>query len=546
MMRDPKTNAPRNARLKQCHGRSCEFAVACIEDGVKRLTYLSLLFFAWFVCDGIYQTSRAVELTRGPYLQSATSTSIVLRWRTDLPADSQVQYGSETNKLSFTASEPTPGTNHVVLVSGLSAATEYFYSVGSATQTLVMGPEYRFVTAPPPGTATPTRIWVIGDSGGLSIGITNVLNVRDAFNRYSAGRKADVWIVLGDMAYGSGTDEEFQADFFEPFNDMVQQNAPWPTIGNHETYCAPAGDPFPYLDIFSLPANGEVGGTPSGTEHYYSFDYANIHFICLDSMTEARTTNGPMAAWLRDDLAATTNEWKIAFWHHPPYTKGTHDSDAAAEFEMIEMRQNILPILEDGVVDLVLNGHSHNYERSYLLRGHYGFSTNLAPEMILDSGSGDCGDTGAYVKPTSSALSDQGTVYVVAGNGCICEARFGHHPAMFTEASQVGSLVLDVVSNRLDARFLAQTGAVSDSFSIIKGAPEPLRLCPCVVGQGTIITRWKSIRGQNYRVEFTKDLRAQNWQPISDPIVASGATSSFTNELSLAGAGFYRVVQPNP
>ncbi len=39
-------------------------------------------------------------------------------------------------------------------------------------------------------------------------------------------------------------------------------------------------------------------------------------------MTQSRATNGAMANWLRADLAATTNQWIIAFWHHPPYTKG--------------------------------------------------------------------------------------------------------------------------------------------------------------------------------------------------------------------------------
>ena len=55
----------------------------------------------------------------------------------------------------------------------------------------------------------------------------------------------------------------------------------------------------------------------------------------------------------------------IAYWHQPPYTKGTHDSDT--EIMCIEMRQNIMPILEQYGVDLVLNGHSHGYERSYLI-----------------------------------------------------------------------------------------------------------------------------------------------------------------------------------
>ena len=65
----------------------------------------------------------------------------------------------------------------------------------------------------------------------------------------------------------------------------------------------------------------------------------------------------------------------IAFCHHPPYTKGSHDSDA--DIELMEMRQNALPILEDAGVDLVLSGHSHSYERSFLIDGHYGTSSTF-------------------------------------------------------------------------------------------------------------------------------------------------------------------------
>ncbi len=64
-----------------------------------------------------------------------------------------------------------------------------------------------------------------------------------------------------------------------------------------------------------------------------------------------------MCNWLRADLAATAQEWIIAYWHHPPYTKGSHDSDA--EGDLVEVRENIVPILEDFGVDLVLCGHSH-------------------------------------------------------------------------------------------------------------------------------------------------------------------------------------------
>ncbi len=77
----------------------------------------------------------------------------------------------------------------------------------------------------------------------------------------------------------------------------------------------------PYYDMFTLPAAGEAGGIASGTEAYYSFDYANIHFICLDSYDVDRSVDGAMLTWLEYDLVATTADWIIAFWHHPPYTK---------------------------------------------------------------------------------------------------------------------------------------------------------------------------------------------------------------------------------
>ena len=61
--------------------------------------------------------------------------------------------------------------------------------------------------------------------------------------------------------------------------------------------------------------------------------------------------------WLKADLAATTQPWIIAFWHHPPYSKGSHDSDT--EVRHVEMREAALPVLEAGGVDLMLSGHTH-------------------------------------------------------------------------------------------------------------------------------------------------------------------------------------------
>jgi hypothetical protein len=168
-----------------------------------------------------------------------------------------------------------------------------------------------------------------------------------------------------------------------------------------------------------------------------------------------------MLSWLEADLAARTSRWLIAYWHHPPYSKGSHDSDY--EPQMVQMRENVLPVLEAGGVDLVLSGHSHGYERSYLLDGHYGLSRTFAATMKKDPGGGAGAE--AYRKP---ATPHAGTVYVVAGSGGQVSGGALNHPAMLVSFPQLGSLVLDVEGDRLDARFLRETGAIDDQFTIVK------------------------------------------------------------------------------
>ncbi|HMJ64026.1 MAG TPA: metallophosphoesterase family protein, partial [Candidatus Binatia bacterium] len=321
------------------------------------------LFFIAFI-------GEAAVLMRGPYLQIGTPTSIIIRWRTDFGTDSRVSYGTNVNNLDRNVVHTSQTTEHIVALSNLRPDTKYYYSIGGNGQTFGIGVEFFFVTAPTSG--KPTRIWVLGDAGTQ---YADQRTVRDAYINFTGARHTDLWLMLGDNAYSSGTDLQYQDAVFRMYPTMLRKSVLWPAIGNHETYSADQFGNFAYLDIFSLPTAGEAGGIPSGTERYYSFNYGNIHFVVLDSMTSDRSSDGPMCEWLASDLAENTSEWLIAYWHHPPYTKGTHDSDdPILDYELIEMRENVLPILEAFGVDLVLCGHSHVYERSYLLQGHYGFS----------------------------------------------------------------------------------------------------------------------------------------------------------------------------
>jgi Calcineurin-like phosphoesterase/Purple acid Phosphatase, N-terminal domain len=413
--------------------------------------------------------AKAVTVTRGPYLQLGTPTSITVRWRTDSTNVSRVIYGASLSALNFTNTDSVPTTEHEVRLTGLSPDTRYYYAIGDAA-TVLMGNDTNtfFVTAPLPGTAHPTRIWAIGDSGEAN---GNQAAVRDAYYQFTGTNHTHLWLMLGDNAYYSGTDSEYQRQLFDSFGSLLRKSVLWPTLGNHDTaFSTEFTTNYPYFSMFTLPANGEAGGVASGTEHYYSFDYGNIHFVCLDSMTADRSPNGAMANWLRTDLAANTNAWLIAFWHHPPYSKGSHNSDA--EIELAEMRQNFVPILEDGGVDLILCGHSHCYERSYFMDGNYGPSPTLNTNtMFINSGSGrETNGAGAYMKPEGGPIGHQGAVYVVAGSGSSAEGGSLNHNAMYVSLNLLGSMVIDITSNRLDALFLRDTGETNDCFSIVKGS----------------------------------------------------------------------------
>jgi hypothetical protein len=475
------------------------------------------------------------QLLRGPFLQSLSSTSVVVSWRTDWFGDSRVRFGTGMD-LARMAAGRDHAIDHAVRLDGLQPATRYYYSIETGTMTLTEpGEQFSFETAPT--SARPTRIWAIGDSGTANAAATAV---RDAYLLYSGTNRSEVWLMLGDNAYGCGTDFEYQKAVFEMYPSLLRRSCVWPTIGNHDACFAATSDPLPMLGIFHLPRNGQCGGLASGTERYYSFDYANIHFICLDSETSDRRPGQPMAVWLENDLASTDKDWLIAYWHSPPYSWGTHTSDG--ESSLIEMRQWIVPILEQYGVDLVLCGHSHNYERTFLLNGHYGYSFSLKTNtMILNQGLGNPVLDGAYQKPAGGIGADQGTVYVVCG----CSGQGGYfsypkHPAMAVNLSGFGSMVIDVNGLRLEAKFLTDDTDVVDLFAIEKGMP-PASLRPQLAiereGRGVNLSWPTSLR--TFALESRPFMQSSPWSALS-PENATSTVTGRQNRVWLETGGTNR------
>jgi hypothetical protein len=475
----------------------------------------------------ITSAASALTVVREPYLQMQGPNSITIIFHTDVTIGTpQVNYGTTpalgSSATGSSAAHTTyaavggaaiPNTKHVVELSGLTADTKYYYSVGSTSAAITTaGEDYAFNTAPVPGTRQPIRIWTFGDSGYWPGHYgTEFQDTRQAYYDYITGAPAgtgtandaadatDVMLYLGDNCYFFGREQDCNRVFWSP-TEMAAFHRRQPffsAIGNHEGYVndtvTETGD---FFEAHYLPTGNELGsnGTASGTESYYSFDYGNVHFIILDSEDSLEAANpaerAAMLAWLQSDLTATTADWIIAGWHRPPYSAGlVHGSD----FEQAEMdaREQLLPILDDFGVDLVLSGHSHTYERTGLVTGHYGNAPSLEKSHLVDGGDGDPVGDGPYRKKSTSQAAASGTVYVVAGSpadlrwftGADSTGPAGTtHPVMVKSLLSLGTLSIEVDGLTLTGNLIDETGAAVDTFRIEKGTrcPTALSVAGCI------------------------------------------------------------------
>jgi acid phosphatase type 7 len=146
----------------------------------------------------------------------------------------------------------------------------------------------------------------------------------------------------GDDAYPRGTAEEFQKCYDPTWGRFKDRT--FPTPGNHEYY-SPNG--APYYAYF-----GAKAGAPG--KGYYSYDLGEWHIVALNSNIDANT-GSEQEKWLKADLAAHPKACALAYWHHPVFSSGTHGNDPTMK--------EIWKTLYAAGVDVVVNGHDHNYER---------------------------------------------------------------------------------------------------------------------------------------------------------------------------------------
>ncbi len=388
---------------------------------------------------------------RQPYLQMQTYNSIMLKWQTPQSEIGCVEYGKTV--LNKKLCEDEASKKHRLVLEDLDEDSRYLYKVHSSSLTIDNTDRY-FTTLHKDANRS-QYLWLIGDSGKAG---PDQLQVLEQMQNFMLDKKLDLWLLLGDNAYRSGTQKQYNSALFEPYKDLIKKHVPWALNGNHDARR------WAFYDIFEFPTEGQSGGIASGNEKFYSIEQGDLHILMIDSEEADLSKESELARWLEKDLQANTKKWTVAAFHHPPYTHGGHNSDTARDSggRLFSVRENILPILEKYDVDLVYSGHSHDYERSKLMHKHYQDSTHFDKHLhIIQEHKND------YCKNLKKTPYG-GTVYTVMGSSSKLDRAKLDHPAMPFSFEKMGSVILEVDKAYLKSSFIDIDGNITDSFILRK------------------------------------------------------------------------------
>ena len=196
------------------------------------------------------------------------------------------------------------------------------------------------------------RFAVIGDTGS---GSEKQRDVGDMMVKYRALFPFEFVLMMGDNLYGGEAPQDFEKKFSEPYKVLLDNKVKfYATLGNHD-----------------LPLQVNYENFNMNGKEYYRFKKGNIAFYSLNS----NYMDKKQVQWLEGELAKDTSEWKICFFHHPPYSSAKkHGSDD-------QLREVVEPIFLKYGVNVVLTGHDHVYERIKPQKGIYYFVSGAGGQL---------------------------------------------------------------------------------------------------------------------------------------------------------------------
>jgi acid phosphatase type 7 len=307
-----------------------------------------------------------LTVVKGPYLQWPTETSIIIMWETSEPASSNVKiliaerihsgYQGNYKKpehVLATVDEKEYSTIHRLTVHHLEPNTLYFYQVRSVNvHGEIESGLHSLKTSVHKG--EPFSFTVTSETGGYSgfdqsDGQIN-RNIFSQMHRY----RPDITLFVGDIVNDGNNYDDWEKYFFGPGKDFLTTTPFYSCLGNHEDNASW------YYDFFAY----------DSPKNYYSFDYGDVHFICLDSTDFINRETYPNSSgkmmpgneqfdFFIRDLQSTSAKWKIVYFHYPLYVSGGYQ---------VEDLRGLCPLMEQYGVDLVINSHTIVYERSHPIR----------------------------------------------------------------------------------------------------------------------------------------------------------------------------------
>lgn len=463
-----------------------------------------------------------------PYIQPGPNSllkdgeeSMVVAWQTfadlaDFSADfgPSPQYGSaavvtHAARTAGRGGDAEQRFNWTAQISGLALGRKYYYRVRGNGQTLAEG---YFTTRQPRGRKI--RFVAFGDNSYGDISDRAI-----AYHAYT--QNPDFVMNCGDNVYESGTDDEYQRYFFPVYNaDLAgpREGAPllrsvpfYTVIANHDVQgkdengheiadFARNPDALAFYTAMHLPLNGPAAparptptmGPQAAIEKFracagprfprmanYSFDYGDVHILCLDSNRYIDPNDSALQVWIAAELSAATAIWKFVVFHHPPFNVGDE------HYEVQHMRV-LAPLFEKHGVDIVLNGHEHNYQRPRPLK-----FAPAGPGKSADRGAKDRRVPGTFTIDTSfdgvTNTRPNGILYIVTGAGGkhLYDAGFTDNPARWKHADDGHAdyvvkmvtdrhslSVFDVDGTRLTMAQIDEAGQEFDRITVTKG-PRP-------------------------------------------------------------------------
>ena len=241
----------------------------------------------------------------------------------------------------------------IVLVLFSSLNPNYCQSVSKgAVGSKVSQPANRSLPLSLPLKDGSVRFAIIGDTG---TGSKQQQQVADLMKQYREAFPFEFVLMMGDNLYGSETPADYKKKFQNVYQRLLDDKVKfYASLGNHDQ---PNERFYEYFNM-------------DGKE-YYRFSKGNVAFYALNS----NYMDKKQLEWLEGELAKDTSDWKIAFFHHPPYSSGgKHGSDK-------QLRVVVEPIFVKYGVNVVLAGHEHFYERIKPQKGIYYFISGAGGKL---------------------------------------------------------------------------------------------------------------------------------------------------------------------